>query len=167
MPKAALKTSSFSRINRNHAHNGKSTRVDSAVKNGKPLLLWIDDYKPGLSLYKSMFESQGFRVLTANSGTAGLQLASKNAVDVAVTDYEMADMDGGAVADGLKRMTPSVPVVIFSGSLGIPEHVKNRVDRVCDKAGSREDLFQAVRQVVDEKRGTRVANRSFCRRAQA
>ena len=164
MTKAALKRSSFSRLNRDYARNGKSTRLDGPVKVGKPLLLWIDDYKPGLALYKSLFESQGFRVLTADSGAVGLQLAIKNTVDVAVTDYEMADMDGGTVADRLKSLTPSVPVIMFSGSLDIPERVKNSVDRICDKAGSREHLFQAVRQVVDKRQ---VIRRPGCRSSQA
>ena len=167
MPKPlALKSSTFHRPDRNVIRRAKSARLDSPPKNGKPLLLWIDDYKPGLELYKSMFESRGFRVLTADSGTEGLQLAAKNMIDVAVTDYEMVDMDGGAVANGLKLLEPSVPVVIFSGSLDIPDRVKSRVDRVCDKAGPRDQLFQAVRQVMAEKRMTQPASKRFCRRVQ-
>ena len=158
---ATFKRLAFKKHDRPRIGDQRTVSLEVPARSGKPLLLWIDDYKPGLTLYKSMFESQGFRVLTAASGAAGLQLASRNAVDVAITDYEMTGMDGGAVAEGLKRLIPPVPVVMFSGSLNIPEYVKNRVDGICDKAGSREHLLRAVHRAVALKRSCSLTKRDL------
>ena len=79
-------------------------------------LLWIDDFAPGLAMYKTMSEREGFKVLTASSGIDGIRLATRNYVDVVITDYEMPEMDGEAVAAFIKSIKPSVPVLMFSGS---------------------------------------------------
>ncbi len=117
-----------------------------------PTILWVDDYEPGLLLYKAMFEALGFRVLAAKSGVRALHLAAENRVDVAVTDYEMPGMNGGEVAASLKRLKPTVPVILFSGSLDIPDRVKSDVQGVCDKAGSRDVLLGAIKHAVAGKR---------------
>src|ERR1700748_1665831 len=84
------------------------------VCSGRPTLLWVDDFQPGLALYRSMFEGLGFKVLTATSGKQGVRLAAENLVDVVVTDYEMPGMNGEALAVAIKSLKPRVPVVLFS-----------------------------------------------------
>ena len=99
----------------------------------RPTLLWIDDFEPGLVLYKKMFEDLGFKVLTANSGRAGVQLAALRHVDIVVTDYEMPGMDGLAVANSIKALNPRTPIVLFSGSTLVPLRSRHVVDEHCDK----------------------------------
>jgi DNA-binding NtrC family response regulator len=111
-------------------------------------LLWIDDYEPGLILYKALFEQLGFRVLTASQGRLGVDLLQLHQVDAVITDYEMPGMDGEAVAASIKNSRPELPVLMFSGSSLIPDRVKNMVDGVFDKAGSREELLTAINRVV-------------------
>jgi CheY-like chemotaxis protein len=120
----------------------------SSVIPGKKTLVWIDDYEPGLALYKSMFESLGFRVFTASQGKLGLGLIDSEHVDAVVVDYEMPGMNGEAVTSAIKKNRPDLPVVMFSGSSGIPDRVLNLVDAYCDKAGSREQLVSAIQGVL-------------------
>src|SRR5690349_3845255 len=84
---------------RSHSENVAKQRP---VCTGRPTLLWIDDFQPGLALYRSMFEGLGFKVLTASSGKQGVKLAAENLIDVVVTDYEMPGMNGEAVAVAIK-----------------------------------------------------------------
>src|ERR1700686_3572726 len=86
------------------------------VCSGGPTVLWVDDFQPGLELYRAMFEGLGFKVLTASCGKEAVKLAADNLVDVVVTDYEMPGMNGEAVAMAIKSIKPRVPVVMFSGS---------------------------------------------------
>ncbi len=122
------------------------------VCSGRPTLLWVDDFQPGLSLYRSMFEGLGFRVLTATSGKQGVKLASENLVDVVVTDYEMPGMNGEALAAAVKAIKPRVPVVLFSGSTLVPLSARRVIDAFCDKAGSRNQLSNTIHRVLLKKR---------------
>ena len=117
-----------------------------------PTILWIDDFAPGLALYQRMFEDFGFKVLTASSGEAGVDLASLNQVDVVVTDYEMPGMDGLDVATAVKALNPHTPVLLFSGSSLVPLRAHQVVDAFCDKAGPRGDLLAAVHGLLYAKR---------------
>jgi CheY-like chemotaxis protein len=79
-------------------------------------LLWIDDFAPGLEMYKAMFSALGYRVLKASSGAEGIQIAAASSVDIVITDYEMPEMNGEFVAGAIKSIKPRVPVLMFSGS---------------------------------------------------
>ena len=107
-------------------------------------LLWIDDYKPGLLVYKAVFETFGFRVLTATRGSQGLKMIGTKRIDAVVTDFEMPEMDGGTIATSIKNTHPRLPVIMFSGSCGVPDRVKQLVDAFCYKTGPRERLLAAI-----------------------
>jgi CheY-like chemotaxis protein len=115
-------------------------------------LLWIDDFAPALAVYKATMEAHGFRVLTASSGEAGLKLAALNRVDLVITDYEMPGMNGETVAAAIKSITPSIPVIIFSGSTMISHRSCRYADAFCDKAGSRDRLLSAIHRLLHRKR---------------
>ena len=129
----------------------ENTRSSSADTTARPTLLWIDDFEPGLALYRAMFENIGFRVFTASSGEAGVKLAARNRPDVVVTDYEMPGMDGEAVAIAIKAMNSATPVVLFSGSTLVPSRTRRVVNAFCDKAGSRDQLLGTIRQLLGKK----------------
>lgn len=130
----------------------KSERAAVVVtQSARPTILWIDDFEPGLALYRRMFEDLGFRVLTASSGEAGFELASLHHVDVVVTDYEMPVMDGLDVATLMKESMPETPVLLFSGSSLVPLRARRVVDAFCDKAGPRGDLLAAIHRLLHGK----------------
>jgi CheY-like chemotaxis protein len=122
------------------------------ICSGSPTLLWVDDFQPGLELYRTMFEGLGFKVLTAVSGKHAVKLAAENIIDVVVTDYEMPGMNGEAVATAIKSIKPKVPVVLFSGSTLVSPRARRVVDAFCDKAGSRNQLSATIHRVLQKKR---------------
>ncbi len=117
----------------------------------RPTLLWIDDFVPALELYQASFERLGFRVLTASSGELGVALATRNRVDVVVTDYEMPGINGEDVATAVKAINPRIPVIMFSGSTLIPPRLRRVVDAFCDKAGSRDKLVGVIHRLLQKK----------------
>jgi CheY-like chemotaxis protein len=132
--------------------SGPELRLEVEVTAPEPkTLLWIDDYQPGLTVYKAVFERLGFRVLTASCGKLGLELVDSNPVNAVIVDYEMPEMDGEAVATSIKNSRPELPVILFSGSSLVPSRVKNVVDAVCDKARSRDELLAAINRVLGNR----------------
>lgn len=115
-------------------------------------LLWVDDFAPGLAMYKAMLENLGYRILTASSGAEGLNIALWNRVDLVITDYEMPEMNGQEIAAAIKALKPGVPVLMFSGSTFIPPRCRRIVDAICDKAGSRDKLLGAIHRLLHKKR---------------
>ena len=132
----------------------RAPRVRAArpSQTSKATLLWVDDFRVGLEMYKAMFERLGYRVLTASSGEAALRLAATQQVDLVVTDYEMPGMNGEAVALALKSLHPHLPVILFSGSTTVSDRALQLVDACCDKAGSREELLAAIHFLLQKKR---------------
>jgi DNA-binding response OmpR family regulator len=114
----------------------------------RPTLVWIDDYEPGLAVYKAIFETFGFHVLTASRGRLGLDLVASQPVHAVVVDYDMPEMDGEAVATWIKRSRPELPVVMFTGNTAVPSRVRGIVDAICDKAGSRDQLLATIRGLI-------------------
>ena len=132
------------------------SRLSSTAKRpmcaGRPTLLWVDDFEPGLELYRAMFEGMGFRVLTADCGADAVKLAAHHVIDIVVTDYEMPGMDGEAVATAIKAVKPDLPVVLFSGSTLVSPRARRVVDAFCDKAGSRNQLSATIHRALQKKR---------------
>jgi CheY-like chemotaxis protein len=69
-----------------------------------------------------------------------------------ITDYEMPDMDGVAVAASVKAYNREIPVMLFSGSTLVPLRARYIVDAYCDKAGSRRQLLVAIHSLLEKKR---------------
>jgi CheY-like chemotaxis protein len=130
------------------------------LPSGIQTLVWIDDYKPALTLYKSMFELSGFRVLTASDGATGIELVATNRVDAVVTDYEMPGMNGEAVATLIKQSEPNLPVIMFSGSAVALKHAGHVVDAFCDKAGPRKELLAVIHKLIGNRSLSSIPTRS-------
>jgi CheY-like chemotaxis protein len=96
-------------------------------------------------------ESLGFHVLTAPSGPAGVKLFLLNHVDLVITDYEMPELKGDAVARMVKAIDPKVPVIMFSGSTVLGAESRRWIDAFCDKAGSRAQLMNSIYRLLARK----------------
>jgi CheY-like chemotaxis protein len=115
----------------------------------QPLVLCIDDYRPGLLLRKSLLESHGFAVLTAGDGPAGLSIVKRASVDVVVLDYQMPLMDGEAVARQLRCDHREIPILLLSGVVsGLPESLLSMCDEFVAKAESPEKMVEAVEKLT-------------------
>ena len=91
-------------------------------------VLCIDDEQVALQLRKSLLESAGYKVLAAKSGKQGISAFRAESVQAVVLDYWMADMNGMQVAREIRKLNPSVPIIILSAygelldeSLGIAD----------------------------------------------
>jgi CheY-like chemotaxis protein len=112
-------------------------------------ILCIDDEPEILRLREQQLEMYGFLVLTASSGTEGLQLLSDGqAVDLVLLDYVMPGMSGDQLAQELKRLYPRVPIVLMSGFQELPETLLRMVDGYVRKGQDPEVVIKTITQAL-------------------
>ncbi len=78
-------------------------------------LLVVDDERNIRVRLAGFFESCGHTVLTAESGTQALDLfSSGRPVDLVVSDYKLAELNGLELLQRIKRQAPETPVVLMT-----------------------------------------------------
>jgi CheY-like chemotaxis protein len=77
-------------------------------------VLCIDDEQSALVLGQRILESAGYKVLTARSGALGIQAFKSEPVHAVVLDYWMANMNGMQVAREIRKLDPTIPIIILS-----------------------------------------------------
>jgi len=116
-------------------------------------VLVADDDLTTASLLKSVFEPEGYRILTARSAESTLQMTRDRQPDLVVLDVLLPDLDGFEVLQRLKRdpETALIPVVIVSAlpdrghgaALGAVGYLSKPTDE--------QSLAELVRRVIAER----------------
>lgn len=76
-------------------------------------ILVVDDEMPFLESLRFSLERQGYRVLTATDGQAGLRIARAEQPDLIILDVMLPGMDGFKVCQALRRES-DVPVIMLT-----------------------------------------------------
>jgi CheY-like chemotaxis protein len=113
-------------------------------------VLCVDDEAVGLSVRKMVLESEGYHVFTAENGPEGLAMFSAQRVDLVVLDYKMPRMNGDVVAERMKRLKPSVPILLLSAYVDLPRETLAQVDRYMTKGEGPLPMLQAVAELLRE-----------------
>jgi CheY-like chemotaxis protein len=127
---------------------GRAERQHVSVLSETRRLLWVDDSRPLLSLYKAVFERKGFQVIATTSAREALGYLSTTKVSAAVLDFDMPEMNGGMLASLIKQLVPTLPVILHTGNLEIPDCARYCVDAVCQKSTPSQELMMAIDQLV-------------------
>src|SRR5882724_10983603 len=92
------------------------------MPNRPPRILVVDDEPIVLTLMGRALTDAGYGVLSATSGIAALELAATALpqVDALVTDLQMPQMGGEALAAALRQTDPNLPILFVSGFNGGP-----------------------------------------------
>jgi len=124
--------------------------------NGEMILL-VDDEVSICEITKAALENYGYRVLVANSGPEAVTLYAekRNEVKLVLTDTGMPFMDGHATSIALKKINPSLKIIMASG--GAPDrNVKEAAVDVdiaafAPKPYTVEKLLTIVHEVLQRK----------------
>ena len=83
-------------------------------------ILVIDDEEAQREALAGYLEKQGYQVLTADSGKAGIEVLGRQPADLILTDFRMPGLDGMGVLQEARRINPEVEVVMVTayGSVG-------------------------------------------------
>jgi DNA-binding NtrC family response regulator len=115
-------------------------------------VLCVEDDDLELNARKKLFEAAGFRVLEALSKGSALQTFQSNVVDAVVLDYWLSGPDGNgrSVAEEIKRLSPSTPVLMLSGYGSLPGETAI-VDTWMSKSRVEpQDLVAEVKRLIEK-----------------
>jgi CheY-like chemotaxis protein len=101
---------------------GKSPNSNES---SQQIILCVEDDKTYLRLRKAVLEREGYLVLTATTGSEALAIMRKQPVCLVLSDHMLSGTTGTALAEQLKAIQPTVPFVLYSGT--VPS-IKGKVD---------------------------------------
>ncbi len=84
------------------------------TSNLKPRVLIIEDEAPMRIALTDFLKSDGYRVLTASDGEAGLKQAQHEKPDIILLDVMMPKLDGFSLCRELRRIGNQVPILMLT-----------------------------------------------------
>ena len=95
------------------------------IRETKTVLI-IEDETEVRNFASRVLELEGYRVLQAEDGDAGLRLARENQVAVVLLDLRLPGYDGWTVLEQMKREPElsAIPVIVFTASARITQRAK-------------------------------------------
>jgi DNA-binding response OmpR family regulator len=80
----------------------------------KARILHVDDFLDARLMMAGLLQERGYGVLTAGSVREGLELAKEIAFDLYILDIRLPDGTGVELAQELREMNPSIPILYYS-----------------------------------------------------
>jgi CheY-like chemotaxis protein len=99
----------------------------------------------------SLLEQNGYQLLTATNGAEGLRLFMSRPVDAIVLDYQLGLLDGGGVADEIKRVKPQVPIVMLAEDMELSADALKSVDAFVAKSDGPYFLLATLETILEKK----------------
>ncbi|MCD4629863.1 response regulator, partial [Proteus mirabilis] len=115
-------------------------------------LLLVDDDPGLLKLLGMRLTSEGFHIVTAESGQEALKLLLKEKIDLVISDLRMDEMDGMALFAEIQRQQPGMPVIILTAHGSIPDAVaatQQGVFSFLTKPVDRDALYKAIDEALE------------------
>ncbi len=124
--------------------------LNDADLTGTQTILMIDDEDLLLTMGQMILSSYGYRVLTANNGSRGLEIFSQalQKIDLVITDLVMPKMSGRELIEHLRRLAPSVKIICSSGYVRAAQTTGDEF--YLQKPFTSQDLLRKVKQVLSE-----------------
>lgn len=120
----------------------------------KQTILVVDDNAADRRLMSYVLADEGYRVLEADSGEAGLSVFKQhlNEIHLIVTDIYMPGMDGVEFIQNVRRLSSSPKVIFTSGykprlAVESEQHLAEFIEKSPDTVR----FLQKVREVLDKK----------------
>ena len=113
-----------------------------------PKLLCVDDDQQSLSVRRVFLEAFGFDVTTCSSPRLSLRYADLTEYSAAILDFQMPEMNGGELAEELKKRNPQMPIVILSALSALPDDTPNSYDAFMCKGESGFALVNKVQELI-------------------
>ncbi|HDU3766165.1 TPA: two-component system response regulator GlrR [Klebsiella aerogenes] len=120
----------------------------------KPAHLLLVDDDPGLlKLLGMRLVSEGYSVVTAESGPEALRVLTRERVDLVVSDLRMDEMDGLQLFAEIQKAQPGMPVIILTAHGSIPDAVaatQKGVFSFLTKPVDKDALYKAIDDALEQ-----------------
>ncbi|HBQ7823752.1 two-component system response regulator GlrR [Klebsiella pneumoniae] len=121
----------------------------------KPARLLLVDDDPGLlKLLGMRLVSEGYRVVTAESGPEALRVLGREKVDLVISDLRMDEMDGLQLFSEIQKGHPGMPVIILTAHGSIPDAVaatQQGVFSFLTKPVDKDALYKAIDEALEQR----------------
>jgi two-component system, OmpR family, response regulator VanR len=117
----------------------------------RKLLLCVGDRAASLQNRKLFLERQGYDVLTASHGIAGLEFLSSRAVDLILLDCNLPPPNCAALAERMHELKPQVPMIMLSARIEPPTDVADLVDAYVSKGQNPCVLLERIDRLLNRK----------------
>ena len=121
----------------------------------KPARLLLVDDDPGLlKLLGMRLVSEGYSVVTAESGPEALRVLGREKVDLVISDLRMDEMDGLQLFSDIQKGHPGMPVIILTAHGSIPDAVaatQQGVFSFLTKPVDKDALYKAIDEALEQR----------------
>jgi two-component system, cell cycle response regulator DivK len=99
--------------------SGEQIKSGAASADHRDCILIIEDNPLNMKLFRDLLRAQGYQVIEASDGLAGLDLARAENPDLILLDVHLPDVSGLEVAVKLKadQQTRDIPIVVVTASV--------------------------------------------------
>lgn len=119
-------------------------------------VLFVDDEPSILSALRRLFRPQGYKVLMAEGGAAGLALLELEAVDLVISDMRMPEMDGVQFLEQVRQRWPHIVRVMLTGYADINSTIgainRGEIHRYIAKPWDDQDILLSVSDGLQRQR---------------
>ncbi|NKB68488.1 MAG: response regulator [Candidatus Latescibacteria bacterium] len=117
-------------------------------------ILVIDDEEIQRQALAGHLRKQGYHILSAENGAAGIALFEGETVDLVLTDFRMPDMDGMGVLQRVRQLNPDVEVVLmtaYSTVGGAVEAMREGACHYLEKPIDLDALDEVVQKALEHR----------------
>ena len=120
----------------------------------KETLLFVDDEESILEVASEFFIAKGYNILTAENGRLAVDILAKEKIDCCFTDINMPEMDGLELAEHIRTVDNTIPVIIMTGYPSLDNTIRTLKNGVVDfliKPVNLNQLEICVKRVLRER----------------
>lgn len=118
-------------------------------------ILCVDDEPNILSSLRRLFRPLGYAVLTAESGSAGLEILKAEPVDLVISDMRMPEMDGAQFLEQVRINWPQTIRLLLTGYADISSILdainRGEIYRYITKPWDETDMLLVVRHALERQ----------------
>jgi two-component system, NtrC family, response regulator AtoC len=114
---------------------------NSKVTSSRKTILFVDDETEARKIFSEVLSDMGYDVIIEPDGLSALTVIRQGApIDLVITDYRMPDMDGLDLVTTLRKVQPSLPIIMMTAhgdienyfrslSLGVFEYINKPIGK--------------------------------------
>ncbi len=119
-------------------------------------ILVVDDDPESRMTYSEILSDSGYTVIARSDGTSALSAVREvSSIDLVITDYRMPDMSGLDLIKNLRKVLPTVQMIMLTAYGNIETYFRSRdfgVFEFVNKPVRKRELERIVRAAIEKSR---------------